>query len=233
MHLEAIERRTTVDLVVDRITRVIKEQKLAAGSRLPGELELVKKLQVSRPVLREALARLQSLGLVDIQRGRGAFVGDANSLANCVRLLQSAVTISPQKLLSYAELRSAIEVQAVRQAAEKATVEDVDELTALLKRLDNQELPYADALDIDFRFHRKLIEIAGNVLMQNLMEVIYEFVLTQMVRTTPTQRENRLGRKLHNAIVKAIREHDPDAAELAMRQHMQVVLDGLKGSPAS
>lgn len=228
MHLEAIERRTTVDLVVDRITRVIKEQKLAAGSRLPGELELVKKLQVSRPVLREALARLQSLGLVDIQRGRGAFVGDANSLANCVRLLQSAVTISPQELLSYAELRSAIEVQAVRQAAEKATVEDIDELTALLKQLDNQELPYADALEIDFRFHRKLIEIAGNILMQNLMEVIYEFVLTQMVRTTPTQCENRLGRKLHHAIVKAIREHDPDAAELAMRQHMQVVLEGLK-----
>ena len=120
MQLEAIERRTTVDLVVDRIARVIKDQKLAAGSRLPGEHELVEQLQVSRPVLREALARLQSLGLVDIQPGRGTFVGDTNSLANCVRLLQSAVTISPQELLSYAELRSAIEVQAARQAAEKA-----------------------------------------------------------------------------------------------------------------
>ncbi len=49
MQLAAIERRSTVDLVVDRIACVIKNQKLAVGSRLPGELELVEQLQVSRP----------------------------------------------------------------------------------------------------------------------------------------------------------------------------------------
>ncbi len=224
MQLAAIERRSTVDLVVDRIARVIKDQKLVAGSRLPGEHDLVEKLQVSRPVLREALARLQSLGLVDIQRGRGTFVGDTSSLTHCVRLLQTAVTISPQELLSYAELRSAIEVQAARQAAEKASEKDVAELTTMLKQLDDENLPYANVLEIDFRFHRKLLSIAGNKLMQNLMEVIYEFVLAQMVRTTPTQKDNQLGRRLHKAILKAIREHDPDAAEAAMRKHMQAVL---------
>ena len=89
---------------------------MSAGERLPGEYELVEQLKVTRPVLREALARLQSKGLVDIQRGRGTFVGNATSLANCVRLLRSAMTISPQQLRSYAELRTAIEVQASRPA---------------------------------------------------------------------------------------------------------------------
>ncbi len=228
MRLAAIKRRSAVEQVVERITAVIKERKLRSGERLPGEFELVEQLQVSRPVLREALARLQSQGLVDIQRGRGTFVGDTTSLANCVRMLQTAVTISPQELLSYAELRSAIEVQAARQAAEKANDEDIAVLSGLLKRLDDEELPYAEALQIDFRFHRKLIEIAGNPLMQNLMEVIYEFVLAQMVRTTPSQRVNQLGRKLHKEILKAIGLHDSDAAELAMRKHMQAVLDRLK-----
>jgi GntR family transcriptional repressor for pyruvate dehydrogenase complex len=204
MHIEAIERQTTAELVVERLARVIKEQNLSAGERLPGEHELVDQLKVSRPVLREALARLQSMGLVDIQRGRGTFVGNRTSLANCVRLLRSAVTISPQELRSYAELRTAIEVQAARQA-----------------------VPYPEALELDFRFHRKLIDIAGNLLMQNMIEVIYEFVLTQMVRTTPSQRENALGRKLHKAILRAIRERDPDAAASAMQQHMQAVLDRL------
>lgn len=227
MQLEAIDRHTTADLVVERIARVIKDRQLAAGARLPGEHELVEQLKVSRPVLREALARLQSMGLVDIRRGRGTFVGNANSLANCVRLLQSAVTISPQELLSYAELRSAIEVQCVRQAAERASDEDIAELTALLKQLDDDELPYPEMLEIDFRFHRKLIAVAGNPLMMNLMEVIYEFVLTQMARTTPSQRENALGRKLHKAILRALREHNPDAAADAMQQHMQAVLERL------
>ncbi len=68
MQLEAIERWTTVDLVVDRIARVIKDQTLAAGSRLPGEHELVEQLQVSRPVLREALARLPLSSKVDRDR---------------------------------------------------------------------------------------------------------------------------------------------------------------------
>lgn len=219
--------QTTADLVVERIASVIKSRKLAAGERLPGEHELVEQLQVSRPILREALARLQSMGLVDIQRGRGTFVGSATSLANCVRLLRSAVTISPQELLLYAELRSAIEVQSARQAAERATDADIAELTALLKQLDHDELPYPEMLQLDFRFHRKLIAVAGNPLMMNLMEVIYEFVLTQMARTTPSQQENSLGRKLHKAILRAVREHDPEAAAAAMRQHMQAVLDQL------
>jgi GntR family transcriptional regulator, transcriptional repressor for pyruvate dehydrogenase complex len=63
--------------------------------------------------------------------------------------------------------------------------------------------------------------------MQNLMEVIYEFVLTQMARTTPSPRENQLGRKLHREIVAAVKDHDPDAAERAMRLHMLAVLDRL------
>lgn len=230
MRIPAIEPpQTTADLVVERLAGVIKSRQLAAGERLPGEHELVEQLQVSRPILREALARLQSMGLVDIQRGRGTFVGTATSLANCVRLLRSAVTISPQELLSYAEFRSAIEVQAARQAAERATDEDIAKLSALLKQLDNDELPYTQALELDFAFHRKLIDIGGNPLMRNMIEVIYEFVLTQMARTTSSPKENQLGRRLHKAILRAVKEHDPDAAAKAMQQHMQVVLKRLAG----
>ena len=227
MQIEAIARQTTADLVVERIAQVIRERKLSAGERLPGEHELVEQLRVSRPVLREALARLQSMGLIDIRRGRGTFVGNATSLANCVRLLRSAVTISPQELRSYAELRSAIEVQAARQAAERATDDDIAELAAFVRRLDDDDLPYPEALELDFQFHRKVLEVAGNPLMQNLMEVIYEFVLTQMARTTPSPRDNQLGRRLHKAILTAVRNHDPDAAAKAMQQHMQAVLKRL------
>jgi DNA-binding FadR family transcriptional regulator len=225
---DALKRPTAVEQVVERITRVIQERKLAAGQRLPGEHELVEQFQVSRPVLREALAKLQSLGLVEIQRGKGTFVGDTSSLANCVRLLQTAVTISPRELLTYTELRTGIEVQAVRQAAERVSEAEIAELGGLLKDLDREDLPYAELLEIDFRFHRKIIAIAGNPLMANLMEVIYEFVLTQMARTTPTPRENQLGRKLHRTIFNAVASHDADTAERAMREHMQAVLKRLK-----
>jgi len=47
MQLEAMARRTTVDLVAERTARVIQEQKLAAGSRLPGDQELEEQLQIN------------------------------------------------------------------------------------------------------------------------------------------------------------------------------------------
>lgn len=227
MKLGPIVKHSTVDQVVERIRTVIEAGKLGTGMRLPGEHELVEQLQVSRPVLREALARLQSLGLVDIQRGRGTFVGSTGSLASCAQLLRTALTVSPRELLSYAELRAAIEVQASRQAAVRATDQDIAELESLLVELNSEQRPYAETLELDFRFHRKLIEVAGNELMRNLMEVIYEFVLAQMAQTTPSVNGNQLGRQLHQEIVAAVKAHDPDAAERAMRLHMLAVFDRL------
>jgi DNA-binding GntR family transcriptional regulator len=48
-----------------------------------------------------------------------------------------------------------------------------------------------------------------------------------MARTTPSQRDNQLGRRLHKTILRAVREHDSDAAADAMQKHMQAVLDRL------
>lgn len=225
--LGPIRRRSTVEEVADRIREVIESRQLPPGARLPGELDLVEQLQVSRPVLREALSRLQSLGLVEIRRGRGTFVGDRNSLTHCAQLVQTAITVSPRELLTYAELRTAIEVQAVRQAAERATSAQLAELDALLVALDEVERPYVEHLDLDFRFHKKLVEASGNPLMQNLMEVLCEFVIAQMAQTTPTPVDNELGRTLHRQIVSAVRQRDADAAERAMRQHMNAVLERL------
>ena len=220
-----IAARSTVDQVVERIRRVILDEKLSTGERLPGEHELVERLQVSRPVLREGIARLQSLGLVDVRRGSGTFVGGADLVLLGVRHLNNVLSISPRELLIYTELRTAIEVQAVRQAALLATDDDVNELAAILVKLSCSKQSYAELLAIDFQFHRKLIDIAGNPLMKNLIEVIYEFVIVQMTKTTPMPRDNARGRKLHAAIVDAIKDRNADRAELAMRAHMDVVVE--------
>ncbi|MFT4558801.1 MAG: DNA-binding FadR family transcriptional regulator [Planctomycetaceae bacterium] len=98
----------------------------------------------------------------------------------------------------------------------------------MLKELNSVDRPYEDLLEIDFKFHRRILQAAGNELMQNLMEVIYEFVVTQMAKTTPSPRVNKVDRRLHRKIVAAIADHDPDAAEQAMREHMEVVLSRLK-----
>src|SRR5262245_45411202 len=107
-HLEPVPRQSTVDVVAERLRGFIDSQKLEAGDRLPGELDLVQQLQVSRPILREAISRLESLGLVEVRRGRGTFVADRNHLGSCVRFLHSALAIAPKDLIHFAELRTLV-----------------------------------------------------------------------------------------------------------------------------
>jgi GntR family transcriptional repressor for pyruvate dehydrogenase complex len=230
MHVDPVARQSLADVVVDHLRMVIDKGNLKAGDRLPGELELVRQLRVSRPVLREALGRLETLGLIQIQRGRGIFVADRNALASCAQLLRSAMTISPKDLLKYAEIRWGLECYAARRAAELATAEDLAELEQLLEQIDDPRREYLETVRLDLQFHRKLVDLTGNEVMQNLMEVIHEFVLAGMLRTTPKPRDRSWSRPLHQAILDAVRSADPDAAEAAMRAHMESVVHRLRAA---
>lgn len=223
MKLEPIARQSLVDMVVERIRALIDQGEFGSGDRLPGEMELVEQLQVSRPVLREAISRLESVGLVTVRRGQGMFVGDRGSLRGCVQLLRSAMTVAPKDVNHFTELRTAIEVHAARRAAELATPEDIAELESLSEQMDREDTDHLDAIRFDFQFHRKIVDIVGNAVMSNIMEVIHEYVMAGMVHTTPKPRNRARSRQLHGNILKAIRAADPDAAEQAMRFHMGTV----------
>jgi GntR family transcriptional repressor for pyruvate dehydrogenase complex len=213
--------------VVTLLREVIETRGLAPGDRLPTEAELVESLQVSRPVLREAIGRLQTLGLVRVKRGLGMFVGDRNSLAGCLQLVRTALAVTPRDLTHLGDLRSALEHHAARRAAELATEDAAAELRALCDEMDRQDLPYEEAIGVDFAFHRKLVEITGNELMLNVMSVLQEFIVEAMVKTTPRPRDRSVSRRLHRAIAEAVGRGDPDAAERAMREHMEVTVHRL------
>jgi GntR family transcriptional repressor for pyruvate dehydrogenase complex len=223
MSFEPISQVSLVDRVVERIRNVIDQGHYQAGDRLPTEFELSEKLQVSRSVLREAVSRLETLGVLEVRRGRGMFVGSRGSLANCVNLVKSAMTISPKDLRQFAELRRGIEIQAARLAALRASPADIAELEALCEQMDREGVEYLESIQADCAFHRKLVEITGNELMKNVMEVVHDFLFAGMVQTTPRPRNLTRSRQYHQAILDAVKAKDPDAAEQAMTIHMDSV----------
>ncbi len=218
----SIRRGSLVSEVVTLLRDVIETKGLDPGDRLPTEAELVKSLEVSRPVLREAISQLESLGLVRVRRGLGMFVGDRDSLAGCLKLARTAMVVTPRDLTQFADLRSALEHHGARRAAERATETDVAELEALCDEMDRPDLPYEEAIGVDFAFHRKLIEITGNELMLNVISVLQQFIGEAMLQTMPRPRDRSVSRRLHRAILEAVRNGDADAAEGAMREHMEV-----------
>src|SRR3569833_1880608 len=90
-------RGSLVVKVVESIRSVIDKQQLRAGDRLPGELEWARRLGASRTVVREAVGRLQSLGLVTVSRGRGRgmAVGSRDSIACGMRSIGAMLPTAP------------------------------------------------------------------------------------------------------------------------------------------
>ena len=107
---------------------------LKAGDRLLPERELALALDVSRPVLREALRSLAMLGLLDIQHGRGAFVrsADASVLGQALTL---CLAPEPNILDDVLQARIAIECQAIRLACERASERDLQAIAGTLDTL--------------------------------------------------------------------------------------------------
>ncbi|MBU3666390.1 MAG: FadR family transcriptional regulator [Chthoniobacterales bacterium] len=225
-------RRTLVDSVVDQVRNNIESGAIKPGDRLPSEFELCDRFGVSRTVIREATRRLQALGLVEVRRGRGLFVGNQDSVRDTVQVIRSSLSVSLADLAKFTDFRNAIESHAARQAALKATAGDVEKLQDLCDRLTStvekdEDLEATQRLDI--AFHQHIAKIAGNDLLAQILQLVEDMMRKSIVQSTQGQILDPVAiRLLHQKIVDAIRDRDPLRAEQAMREHMEAVQQRLE-----
>jgi GntR family transcriptional repressor for pyruvate dehydrogenase complex len=232
LRIEPAHRVSLVESVVERIRNVIEDSGLKPGNRIPGELELADRMNVSRSVVREAISRLQSIGLLTVVRGRsgGTFVGDQNTVMSYAKVVRSAMTVCEKDTKQFAGFRAALEIYSARRAAEIATDDDVAVLETLCDRIgDSDADDTATIADLDF--HQKLAEVAGNEVILHTLQLSREFIKATIKKTG--LRDPERSRMEHKAVVEAIRRRDPDLAERAMRRHMDSVILGLQSSDAT
>ena len=227
MKLKTLSRHSLVDAVLEQLHTYIRDGKFVPGDRLPTEPELTANLGVSRTVLREAIGRLETIGLLEVRRGLGMFVGSGSSLSSSAQLMRSALTMAPRELLKFAEFRGVIEAFSARRAAELATAEDIAELDAICDEMHREGQEYLESVRLDFKLHFKLVEITGNELMMNVMRVLQEFIIAGMVKTTPKPRNREGSFKLHKEIVDAVRTRDPKIAGAVIDHHINLIKQAL------
>src|ERR1700737_2712765 len=151
--------RSLTDQLAALITADIVEGRLASGSRLPTEQEMVAANGVSRTVVREAVAALRADGLVVVRQGVGAFVA-----ANVRRPFRIDVDglRSLRQALDVMELRMGIEIEAAGLAAERGTAEQIRTIAHAYAAVDLAIDRGEAAIDEDFAFHVSIAEAAGN-----------------------------------------------------------------------
>jgi len=158
------------DEIANKLSRLIQAQKLAPGDRLPSERGLCEQFSVSRPVIREALSRLKSEGLISIKRGVGVFVTERDPRdAFKIQDIDIDEKISITHVM---ELISTVEVAATRLAAERRTNEDLKQIRKCLIGME-----YAIASDRlgdeeDYEFHQAIVLATHNPYFKTLSQHI-------------------------------------------------------------
>lgn len=208
--------------VSEAVLDAIAQGQLKPGDRLPSERDLSEQFGVSRTVIRETVRSLEAKGVVEPVGARGLAVVAvpssrvAEAFDLYLRGAQSQDILGPQDIT---EVRETIEVRLVRLAAERAT--DL-ELDAIASELDAMAAARSAAIAAvhDEGFHHLIAVATHNALFVTLLESINTAL--RQIRHSSLAQPGRLAEAVdeHGAVLDALRSRDPQAAEAAIRHHL-------------
>jgi DNA-binding GntR family transcriptional regulator len=193
-----------VDLAADRaylaIRGLIVSLELPPGAVI-DERELMQRLGLGRTPVREALRQLAQEQLVEVFPRRGMFV----------------TGVDVRDLARISEVRAALEPEAARLAAERATDEERDELADLGDQIKRG----ADLMGLDERIHRAIYACAHNHLLEKTLGEYY--VLAMRIWMIALDRAEALedAVEAHRDLIQAIVVGNGDSAASLMRDHVE------------
>ncbi len=209
------------DQVADVLAAEIRAGRLAVGEKLPTEAALVEQFLVSRTVVREAVSRLKSLGLVDSRQGSGVYVKDVSFLP---LNFDARSAVSKRAVIQMVEVRRALEAEVAELAARRRNQADIRRIRKSIALLDKAVLAGGDGVDEDIKYHRAIADAARNPFLIGTLEYLSQFLrgATGVTRANEARRADfaRQVRDEHEMIVCAIEAGDAAAARKAAAQHM-------------
>ena len=225
----SLDAGTAVSAVAKRMLEIFTRGDIEAGTRLPPERQLATTLGVGRSAVREALAALEILGIVDVRPGSGTYLrGSASELLP--QTLSWGLMLDEPKTRELIEVRGALEIYAARLAATRMTDEGIASLGArvdeMRANLDN--LPAF--VDADLQFHLELARSTDNTVLLDLLQSIRSLLRVWVDRAVQDPGEALAAIKEHAAVQAAIATRDPDAAASAMAVHMHTAGRRLEGA---
>jgi len=205
--------------------------KRSEGEMLPREVDLASQFDISRGVAREGIRALEERGLLRVRHGRGATVAPRDGWdifdPDVITVLLEGPAAS-QVLGDYLECRRIVEVDAAGLAAERATPQDIEALSASLEAMEAAVRSRAADAETEFHradvgFHQALLTATGNRALGALARRIHDALLAaRYPLARPAYRKQRAMPE-HRAIFDAVGRQDAEAARGAMEAHLATV----------
>ncbi len=208
MGIKPIQKVNVGEQVYEQLKRLLIEGEWAPGTKIPSENELADMFNVSRITVRQALQKLNALGLLETRFGEGSFVRIVD-VGESMNSLIPVMYLGEQSAQEVFEFRMIIETECARLAARRATVEDIKELKETLERMEecenNRDLKAFGVADLDFHF--KIAKITRNALVIKTISILQDVLESSMDD--------------HKEIIHAIEEKEEVKAANTMKEHIK------------
>jgi len=226
----------TSEKATDRVTEVIRALEaqmeagdLPPGTRLPSERMISEQMGVSRSVVREALNRLESQGVVTIRHGSGTVV-ESPSPKPAAAALERLLRRTPGGTPELVEVRLCLETTISALAAERRSDENLRRLQEFVDVLAKPGLPLDDYVEADFEFHMELARSVANGMFLAVLEPI-QSMLRLSRRQTLAVDGTSIALPDHQRILDCVRIRDSEGARRAMDEHIRHAGAGLFRKP--
>ena len=210
------------DKIVSQLIDLITEGRLLPGEKLPSERRLTELFGVGRSSLREALNTLETLGFIEIKKRKGNYVKNMDA-AVPLSPLKKIMEVDQKRIVDLYEVRRSIEQSSAREAAEKRTEEDLEEIHLALKAF-KETSDKSFTWENEIAFHLAIARASHNFLRAHALKAIFDFAreFLEPVLNGFISSEERIVTvwEQHEGIYQAIKDQDPEKARLFMRDHL-------------
>ncbi len=211
---------TRVDETVFAIKDMIQNKHYDANGFLPSEGELSEKLGVSRITVREAVRALEVRGFLSRLHGKGIKVCE-NSNGVMVQTITDMFEKKDLSIEEVLEVRKIIEPQAAELAALRITSQELKELSALVKNMENATVINDEYLKSDLKFHQKLAYSAKNNMLSAIVCAYSGLLLKSIESTSKTKINLENTYHYHRDIYNAVKKANPQKAKKCMEKHLE------------
>lgn len=223
---------TAVSAVAKRLLEIFTSGAIEPGTRLPPERQLAASLEVGRSAVREALAALEILGIVDVRPGSGTYLrGSASELLP--QTLSWGLMLGEPKTLELIEVRGALEIYAARLAATRISDEALARLGQRVEEMRDSVGNLKAFVEADLQFHLELAHSIQNTVLLDLLQSIRSLLRVWVDRAVQDPEQAWAAIEEHAAVHAAIATRDPDAAASAMALHMNTAAQRLASTAPS
>jgi DNA-binding FadR family transcriptional regulator len=224
--LKPVEKQRVAEEIAEQLRSLILGGQYPPGSKLPPERELSKRLRVNRASLREALKKLEHLGLVRIRQGDGTRVQNFMETGG-IELVQHLLPLAggkPEMIRDLLEFRRIFGREIERLAAARSTVNAAEGLAKLRELADraDQAAGALELFEIDFDFYVAVSQLSGNQVMLLLINTVRDGVRSFMPLLANLAAPGEIVRKHHRELITAVERGDVAAAGRVADEYLRM-----------